>query len=118
MAITVEAFTGSATIGTTEWSLVTNTAGPDASTTVGTFQAFIDLSAIVAVADLFVLSIYEKVRTGDTQQKITDAYFALNSLATPIWVTDPLILGIGWDITIKKSAGTDRLIKWRISQVA
>ena len=47
MTITVEAFTGTETISTTEHSLTTDTAGPDADTTAGVFQPFVDLASLV-----------------------------------------------------------------------
>jgi hypothetical protein len=116
MTITVEAFTGTETIGTTEHSMTTDTAGPDADTTAGVFQAFIDLNTMTA-ADEFEFKAYEKVRTGDTQRLVMVATFR-GAQATPVWVSPTLILGVGWDMTLKKIAGTDRAINWRISKVA
>lgn len=116
MTITVEAFTGTETIGTTEHSMTTDTAGPDADTTEGIFQAFVDLNA-VAAGDVFEFRAYEKVRTGDTQRLVYSARFA-NAQSTPVWASPSLILGIGWDMTLRKISGTDRAINWRISQVA
>jgi hypothetical protein len=116
MAITVEAFTGSETVSTTQHSLTTDTAGPDADTTEGVFQAFLDLNALAA-GDVFEFAVYEKVRTGDTQRVVFSAQFA-NAQAQPIWASPTLILGVGWDMTLKKISGTDRTLNWRISQVA
>lgn len=115
MTITVEAFTGTETVGTTEHSMTTDTAGPDADTTVGVFQAFIDLDA-VAGGDEFEFKAYEKVRTGDTQRLVYSAAFQ-GAQGTPVWVSPTLILGVGWDMTLKKIAGTDRAINWRISSI-
>lgn len=116
MATTVEAFTGSETVGTTEWSMTTDTSGPDTDTTVGIYQAFIDLSALAA-GDTFEFKAYEKVRTGDTQRSVYSARFS-RAQSTPVWASPSLVLGIGWDMTLKKIAGTDRAINWRISRVA
>jgi len=116
MTITVEAFTGTETVSTTEHSLTTDTAGPDADTTSGIFQALVDLNA-VAAGDVFEFKAYEKVRTGDTQRMIYSARFA-NTQAAPVWVSPTLVLGIGWDMTMKKISGTDRAINWRISKIA
>ena len=116
MTITVEAFTGTETVGTTEHSMTTDTAGPDTDTTTGIFQAFVDLNA-VAAGDVFEFKAYEKVRTGDTQRLVYCARFA-GAQAMPVWVSPTLVLGIGWDMTLKKISGTDRDIAWRISQVA
>lgn len=116
MTITVEAFTGTETVGTTEHSMTTDTAGPDTDTTTGIFQAFVDLNA-VAAGDVFEFKAYEKVRTGDTQRLVYSAQFA-GAQAMPVWVSPTLVLGIGWDMTLKKISGTDRAINWRISQVS
>ncbi len=96
--------------------MTTDTAGPDVDTTPAMYQAFIDLSALLA-GDVFEFKAYEKVRTGDTQRVIYSARFG-NAQATPIWVSPSLILGVGWDMTLKKISGTDRAINWRISSVA
>jgi len=116
MAITVEAYTGTETIGTTEHSLTTDTAGPDVDVNAGLYQAFIDLNALAA-GDTFVFKVYEKVRTGDTQRVVYEATFT-GVQSQPIWVSPSLILGVGWDMTLDKTAGTDRAINWRISKVA
>lgn len=116
MTITVEAFTGTETVSTTEHSLTTDTAGPDVDTTSGIFQAFLDLNALAA-GDEFIFKVYEKVRTGDTQRLVYTATF-LGAQATPVWVSPTLILGVGWDMTLDKVAGTDRAINWRISRVS
>lgn len=115
MTITVQAHTGTETISTTEHSLTTDNAGPDANTTAGVFQAFIDLSALAA-GDEFVFRVYETVRTGDTQRLVYTATFR-GAQGTPVWVSPQLILGVGWDMTLDKIAGSDRAINWRISSV-
>lgn len=116
MAITIGT-SGSETVSTTEHSLTTDTSGPDTSTTVGIFQIFLDLNALAA-GDQFTFAVYETVgSSGGTQRKVYTATFS-NVQATPIWVSPSLILGIGWDATIIKNAGTDRAIVWRIAQVA
>ncbi len=116
MTITIEAFTGTETVGSTEHSLTTDTAGPDADTTPGVFQPFLDLGA-VAAGDAFRLRVYEKCRTGDTQKLVYSAEFS-GAQASPLWAGPSLMLGIGWDMTLTKLGGTDRAVNWRISQVA
>jgi hypothetical protein len=116
MTITIEAFTGTETVGTTEHSMTTDTAGPDAATTAGLFQPFIDLDA-VAAGDTFRLAVYEKCRTGDTQRLVYTAEFT-GAQPAPLWAGPSLLLGVGWDMTLKKIAGADRAINWRVSQVA
>jgi hypothetical protein len=116
MTITVEAYTGSETVSTTEWSLTTDTAGPDADTNAGVYQAFVDLNALV-FGDVYELKVYEKCRTGDAQRTVYSARIA-NGQAAPIWASPALILGVGWDMTVKKISGVDRTINWRISKAA
>lgn len=116
MTITIEAFTGTEAVSTTEHSMTTDTAGPDASTTAGIFQAFIDLNALAA-GDVYEFKVYESCRTGDTQRAVYSARFA-HAQATPIWVSPSMALGIGWDMTLRKISGTDRTIVWRISRVS
>src|SRR5574343_268337 len=107
MTITLNAFSGTETVSTTEWSLTTDTAGPDVDTTTGIFQPFLDLNALAA-GDVYEFAVYDKISgTGSTQRKIYTAQFA-NAQATPTWAGPTLILGHGWDMTIKKVSGTDR----------
>ena len=116
MTITIEAFTGTETVGATEHSLTTDTSGPDAEATTGVFQPFLDLNALAA-GDAFRFAVYETCRTGDTQRLIYTSEFS-GAQARPLWSGPSLLLGVGWDMTLKKISGTDRAINWRISQVA
>jgi hypothetical protein len=115
MAIT-EAFAGSETVGATEWSLTTDTSGPDVETSDGVFQVFLDLNAL-ANGDVFQFRGYEKVQAADTQRAFLEFTFA-HAQNTPNWVSDSFILMNGWDFTLKKIAGTDRTITWSIRKVA
>lgn len=116
MAITIAAFEGSETVSTTEHSLTTDSAGPDTDTTDGIFQTLLDLNALAA-GDEFEFKVYETVATsGGTQRVVYKALF-VGVQATPIWVSPTLILGVGWDQTLDKIAGTDRSIVWRIASV-
>lgn len=116
MAITLEAYSGTESVTGTEWSLTTDTAGPDNDTNIGIYQAFLDLNA-VAAGDVFEFKVYEKARTSDTQRLLMVAQFS-GAQGSPIWASPSLILGAGWDMTLKKISGTDRTITWRISKVA
>lgn len=115
MAIS-EAFTGSESVTATEWSLTTDTAGPDTETSDGVFQVFLDVNAIAA-ADLFRFRIYEKAASGDTQRIAYEAFLG-GPQAAPVWVSPALILINGWDMTLFKVSGTDRTITWSIRKVA
>jgi len=115
MAIS-EAFSGSETVGTTEHSLTTDTAGPDTDTTDGVFQCFLDLNAL-AKGDVFDFKVYEKVLSSSTQRVVYSVRFA-NAQSEPVWVSPSLILMHGWDMTLDKISGTDRAIDWSIRSVA
>jgi hypothetical protein len=106
-----ELYNGIETVTTTEWSMTTDTAGPDADTTDGVFQLWVDLAAM-ASTDEFRIRVYEKVRSAGTQRI---AYDATVVGAQPFpFVTPALILLHGWDMTIIKVSGTDRSIEWSI----
>jgi hypothetical protein len=115
MAIS-EAFSGSETVGTTEHSMTTDTAGPDTDTTDGIYQAFVDFNAVVA-GDQFRFRVYEKVLSSSTQRLVFEAHIGGVQTA-PNWASPSLILMHGWDMTLTKIAGTDRAIDWSIRKVA
>lgn len=117
MTITIAAFEGSETVSASEWSLTTGTAGPDSETSDGIFQAFVDLAALAA-GDVFEFKAYETVATASgTRRLIYSARFA-GAQAAPVWVSPTLVLGVSWDMTLKKISGTDRALVWRIAKVA
>ncbi len=107
-----QAYSGTATIGTTEWSLTTGTAGPDADTTANAWQCFLDLSA-VANGDVYEWRLYEKIVSGGTQRLVTSARIA-NAQGAAHWASPVLMLIHGWDMTLVKISGTDRSITWSI----
>lgn len=115
MAIT-EAYAGTQSVTTTEWSLTGDDDSLAALTTAGVYQAFIDVNALVG-ADLFRIRIYEKVQAGDTQRVVYEAFIG-GPQATPIWVSPALILMNGWDISLLRIAGSDRTITWSIRKIA
>lgn len=113
MAITV-AYTGTATISTTEYSLVNNSTTLASSTDVGVYQVFID-TANMAAGDEYEIKIKEKVITGGTQRNIYTA--VLDGAQSTPFVTPTLVLMLGWDVTMDKILGTDRSISWSIRKV-
>lgn len=112
-----ELITGTEAIGSTEWSLATDTSYDtgDAQTTDGVFQVFIDVSDMVA-GDQLEIKIYEKVRSGDTQRVVYKSTLT-GAQNEPIWVSPSLILMHGWDITCDAISGTIT-VNWSIRQVA
>jgi hypothetical protein len=114
MAISI-AFADTATIGTTEYSLPNDSTTLTPRTETGVFQVFIDTSAM-QVGDQYEINVYEKVISGGSQVGIYQA--VITGVMADSWVSPSLILSIGWDVTVKKLAGTDRSIGWSIRQVA
>jgi len=115
MAIT-EAFSGSATIGTTQYDLPSNSTTVSAQTTDGIYQLFLDLNALTAT-ESYQLKIYEKVQSSGTQRLIDN--MTISGVQTePVYVTSALLLMHGWTYTLTKLQGTDRAISWSIRQVA
>lgn len=107
---------GTETVTTTEWSITTDTAGPDAQTDDGVYQALLDLSALAA-GDVFEFRAYEKVQAAGTQRGVFTASFA-GAQHDPVWVSPTLVLLHGWDMTIKKISGTDRAIEFSVRRVS
>jgi hypothetical protein len=113
MAIS-EAYSGTETVTTTEWSLTSDSAVLGAITDDGIYQLFLDLNA-VTTADLFEVSFYEKVQSGSTQRVFWSA--TLSQQSDPLWVSPSMILLHGWEMTLIKLSGTDRSILWSIRKV-
>jgi hypothetical protein len=110
-----EAFSGSATINGTEYSLpnsATYSSG-SARTDDGNYLVLIDASTLV-VGDVYEFRLYEKVRSADTQRLITSVQIvgpAPQAIELPM---PPVTLLHGWDMTLKKISGTDRSMSWSI----
>lgn len=111
MAVT-EAFAGTETVGGTEWSLTTDTGGPDAETTAGCYQVMLELHNLAA-GDTFEFRAYEKVLSSSTQRRFMTAVFS-GVQGEAVWVSPAFMLLNGWDFTLIKIAGTDRAINWSI----
>lgn len=103
-----------ATISTTEYSLPKNAnyvAGTGLNTQ-GFVQVFIDLTNLTA-SETYVIRVYESVNAG-TQRLFYEAtvgFAQAEGFATPF-----MILGGNWDVTMTKTAGTDRSISWSVRQ--
>ena len=115
MAI-AEAFSGSATIGTTPYDLPSNSTTVSAQTADGIYQLFLDLNALTAT-ESYQLKIYEKVQSSGTQRLIDNMTIS-GVQSEPVYVTSALLLMHGWTFTLTKLQGTDRAIAWSIRQVA
>jgi hypothetical protein len=115
MAISA-AYENSATISTTEYSLPNNSTTLTPITADGIYQTFLDLSALT-ITETYELKIYEKVESAGTQRLVDKRSF-VGALGVPHVVLPSMIFLHGWDVTLKKIAGTDRAIGWSIRQVA
>jgi hypothetical protein len=110
-----QVFSGTEAVTTTEWSMTTDTAGPDVDTTAGTYQIFLDISDMVT-GDELRIRVYEKVRSGDTQRIVWQSNL-IGPQSPPIWVSPALILIHGWDATLYAVAGTITVL-WSIRDAA
>lgn len=108
----------SETVGTTEWSLSTDTSYTtgDAQTNEGVVSCWLDLSAL-ANGDEFELRLYEKISSAGTQ-RMTQRWPFANVQGDPHYVTPSFMLKHGWDFSLIKLAGTDRSIAWSIRRLA
>ena len=113
MAIS-EAYSGTASISTTEFSCPNNSTTLTPVTADGVYQVFLDTSDMVE-GDQLQIRIYEKCRSADTQRIIYE--FVLTDTMAATWVTPSLILLHGWDLTLNALAGTIT-VNWSIRKVA
>ena len=113
MAIS-EAYSGTASISTTEFSCPNNSTTLTPVTADGVYQVFLDTSDMVA-GDQLQIRIYEKCRSADTQRIIYEA--VLTGAMAETWVSPSLILLHGWDVTLDALAG-DITVNWSIRKVA
>jgi hypothetical protein len=105
-----------ATISSSEYSLPNDGTTLTPQTTDGVYQFFVDLSNVSA-ADQYRLRLYEKCDASGTQWLVEEWIFT-NNQSKPIFVSPSFILGEGWDFTVTKLSGTDRIIFWSIRRVA
>lgn len=112
MAVT-QVISGTEAIGTTEWSLATDTSydTADAQTTAGLYQLVLDLSDMIA-GDQLQIRLYEKVRSGDTQ-RVVEQWILTGAQSQPIWISPAVMLIHGWDWTLDALAGTIT-VNWSI----
>ena len=115
MAITA-LYENSATIGATEYSLPNNSTTLTPKTDDGVFQILLDL-ANMAAGDQYELKVYETIQAAGSQRLIETAIYT-GAQSAPGVVLPSMIFLHGWDVTMKKLAGTDRAIGWSIRQVA
>jgi hypothetical protein len=110
-----EAYSGSATISTTEYSLTNNSTTLAAQTTDAQIDIVIDFSAMTAT-EQYEIAIYEKVRAADSQMLAFPKATLTGAQPSAFVFLSPTLLH-GWDVSVKKVTGTDRTIKWSIRSI-
>lgn len=107
---------GTEAVGTTEWSLATDTSydTADAQTTDCILQVWLDLSDMIA-GDQLQVRLYEKVRSGDTQ-RVVEEWILTGAQSKPNWVSPSFVVMHGWDVTCDALAGTIT-VNWSLRQI-
>ena len=115
MAI-AEAYSGTQAVdNATEWSMTTDTAGPDTATADGVYQIFLDLSDMVT-GDQLLIMIYEDT-ANSTVQRVAYRSILYGPQPTPIWVSPTFVLTTGWDATLLMLSATTCTVDWSIRAV-
>lgn len=104
------------TVGTTELSIVSGTTTLQNDATDGYFELIVDDRANMAKGDEFQITVYEKCLTGGTKKVLFRTSIA--DVQSELFAFPGRILMHGWDMTLKKIAGTDRAFDASIRQVA
>jgi hypothetical protein len=113
-----EPYVGSFTASTTELSFVSGTSTLQSVTDDGVYQLFLDVSTL-AQGDVFEIRVYEKVQAAGTK-RVCQMFVLSDAQGTDgaIAVFPPLQLMHGWDMTIDRTAGADRVIEYSIRKIA
>lgn len=104
----------SATIGTTEYFLASDSTTATYQTTDVVLQVFLDFGAMAA-GDQYLIKFYEKV-DGTNAECFYQAY--VDGVQSQMWVSPSFILGVGWEVSLDKISGTDRSIPWTLAKIA
>lgn len=106
--------TDSATIGTTEYFLASDSTTATYQTADVVLQVYLDVNAMAA-GDEFLIQFYEKIDGTNVRRY----YFAtLVGAQSEQWVSPAFIVGNGWEVSVKKITGTDRSIPWTLAKIA
>lgn len=110
------AFSGTAAISTTEFSLTNASVTLATRTAPGIYQVFVDLATMVA-GDSYRITIYETALAAGVK-RVAWTEVVNNLQAAPMWVSPSMLLMNGWEVTMTRLAGVDRSIVWSIRSVA
>ena len=115
MTISTELYTQtSQSISNVEYSLTANSTSIASLTTAAVVTLWLDAPNMQA-GDEFEVAIREKVVTGGTQRRMILAN--LVGVQAEPFVTGPYQVGIGWDLTLLRKAGSDRAFSWSIRSI-
>lgn len=103
----------SATIGTSEYFLASASTVATYQTADVILQVYLDFGALTA-AEEYDVRIYEKV---DGTNAETFYYAKVQGVQSFMWVSPAFVLGVGWEVSVKKIAGTDRSILWTLAKI-
>jgi hypothetical protein len=105
---------GSTTIGASEFFLASNSTSQTPQTTDVDMEGWLDFSTMLA-GDQYQITLYEKVN-GGTQQVAYQTI--ITGVQSSLVVIPRFLLGEGWDVGVKKLAGTDRVVAWSLRNSA
>jgi hypothetical protein len=107
----------SASISTAEYSLpgATTSGVPTSQTDDCILQCCIDFGNMAA-GDQYRVRLYEKYASAGTQRLVEEWIFT-NAQSKPLFVMPSFFLGEGWDVTVLRTAGSDRTILWSLRKV-
>jgi hypothetical protein len=111
--MTISVVINSATIGTTEHWLASNSTSKVDQTEDNINQVWIDFGAMLA-GDVYEWRPVEKVNAGTQRTLYTGRVVGVQG--SPVIVTG-FFLAEGWEIGVKKISGTDRAIAWSLRKV-
>lgn len=107
----------SPTVGATEYSLPAASTTLATRTEIGFIAAVLDLNALAA-GDEFLLQVYATARSSAGTKRLVDSWPLFGNTGKPnlLWPSPggSILVGNGWDVTLKKIAGTDRAIPFTL----
>jgi hypothetical protein len=106
------ALSDSASIGATEYFLASDST-TKADQTDDCILMLVLYAVSIAAGDEFVVRLYEKITGAAGTQRSIELGRIVGPNAGPFWFP-VMILGHGWEISIQKTAGTDRTIEWSL----
>lgn len=117
MAFTEAYKQDSVSVSTTEYSLTNNSTTIATKTTAGAYSLWLDTSNMAA-GDTYEIRIYEKVTSTASTAKVKGQVITLADAQGGSYETYLGVLMNGWDVTLKRTSGSDRAFSWSIRQVA